>query len=119
MMGIDLHDKKFLVMGVANKRSLGWAIADRLHAAGAQLAFSYQAERLQDELEKLTAEQPDRLLFQCDVSREEELARMFAEIREPITITDDLPGHQLLTPPHIENTNVRPKSRSVPLHLSE
>ncbi len=69
-------------MGVANKRSLGWAIADKLHAAGAQLAYSYQAERLQDELEKLTAEQPDRLLFQCDVSQEEELSQLFSEIRQ-------------------------------------
>ena len=82
MMGIDLRDKKFLVMGVANKRSLGWAIADKLHAAGAELAFSYQAERLQDELEKLTAEQSNRLLFQCDVSKEEELESMFSQLRE-------------------------------------
>jgi len=82
MIGIDLEGKKFLVMGVANKRSLGWAIADKLHAAGAQLAFSYQAERLQDELEKLTADQPDRLLLQCDVSSEEELTATFGEIRE-------------------------------------
>jgi enoyl-[acyl-carrier protein] reductase I len=82
MIGIDLEGKRFLVMGVANKRSLGWAIADKLHAAGAQLAFSYQAERLQDELEKLTVDQPNRLLLQCDVSSEEELTATFAEIRE-------------------------------------
>ena len=82
MIGIDLQGKKYLVMGVANKRSLGWAIADRLHSAGAQLAFSYQAERLRDELDKLTEKHSDRLLFQCDVSREEELAAMFGEIRE-------------------------------------
>jgi len=81
MIGIDLEGKRFLVMGVANKRSLGWAIADKLHAAGAQLAFSYQAERLQDELEKLTVDQPNRLLLQCDVSSEEELTATFAEIR--------------------------------------
>jgi len=81
MIGIDLKDKKILVMGVANKRSLGWAIADKLHAAGAQLAYSYQAERLKDELEKLTSDQPNRLLFQCDVSSEQELAAMFGEIR--------------------------------------
>lgn len=81
MIGIDLEGKRFLVMGVANKRSLGWAIADKLHAAGAQLAFSYQAERLQDELEKLTVGQPNRLLLQCDVSSEEELTATFAEIR--------------------------------------
>ena len=82
MMGIDLQGKKYLVMGVANKRSLGWAIADRLHTAGAQLAYSYQAERLKDELDKLTVDQSDRLLFQCDVTREEELSTMFREIRE-------------------------------------
>ena len=82
MIGIDLQDKKFLVMGVANKRSLGWAIADQLREAGAQLAFSYQAERLHDELEKLTTDIPDRILFQCDVGREEELAGMFRGIRE-------------------------------------
>jgi enoyl-[acyl-carrier protein] reductase I len=82
MIGIDLKDKKILVMGVANKRSLGWAIAEKLHAAGAQLAYSYQAERLKDELEKLTSDQPNCLLFQCDVSSEEELAAMFGEVRE-------------------------------------
>jgi enoyl-[acyl-carrier protein] reductase I len=82
MTGIDLGGKKYLVMGVANKRSLGWAIADRLQAAGAELAYSYQAERLKDELEKLTEGQAGSLLFQCDVSREEELAAMFGELRE-------------------------------------
>src|SRR5215207_6103772 len=42
MIPIDLQGKRGLVMGVANSRSLGWAIADRLHSAGAELAFSYQ-----------------------------------------------------------------------------
>ena len=82
MIGIDLQGKKFLVMGVANRRSLGWAIADQLAAAGAQLAFSYQAERLEAELEKLSAGLDGRLLFQCDVSREEELSQMFGQIAE-------------------------------------
>ena len=54
MIEIDLQGKRGLVMGVANARSLGWAIAERLHAAGAELAFSYQGERLKEELEKLT-----------------------------------------------------------------
>jgi enoyl-[acyl-carrier protein] reductase I len=82
MLGIDLQGKKFLVMGVANRRSLGWAIADQLAEAGAQLAFSYQAERLQAELEKLTDPLAGRLLFQCDVSQEAELSRMFNQIAE-------------------------------------
>ena len=80
MIGIDLEGKKYLVMGVANKRSLGWAIAEQLHRAGATLAFSYQAERLQAELEKLTSDMSDRLLYQCDVGHESELESMFAEL---------------------------------------
>lgn len=82
MIGIDLQGKKYLVMGVANRRSLGWAIADQLAEAGAQLAFSYQAERLQAGLEKLTGGMSDRLLFQCDVSQEAELGQMFDEIAD-------------------------------------
>ena len=81
MIDIDLSGKKFLVMGVANKRSLGWAIAEQLHAAGAQLAFSYQAERLKDELGKLTAEMNDTLLYQCDVVQEDELEAMFSDLK--------------------------------------
>ena len=64
MIGIDLQGKKYLVMGVANRRSLGWAIAEQLAAAGAQMAFSYQAERLQAELQKLTQNLEEPLLFQ-------------------------------------------------------
>ena len=82
MIDIDLSGSKFLVMGVANKRSLGWAIAEQLHAAGADLAFSYQAERLKRELEKLTADMDGTLLYQCDVVEEQELEAMFSSLRD-------------------------------------
>jgi enoyl-[acyl-carrier protein] reductase I len=82
MVGIDLAGKRALVMGVANSRSLGWAIAEKLRDAGAELAFSYQGERLKGELEKLTAGMPGTLLFQCDVTREDELAALFAALGE-------------------------------------
>jgi enoyl-[acyl-carrier protein] reductase I len=82
MIPIDLQGKKGLVMGVANARSIGWAIAERLHAAGAELAFSYQGERLQDELAKLTGGWPGCRLFQCDVTNEAELAATFAGLRD-------------------------------------
>jgi len=81
MIEIDLSGKRALVMGVANSRSLGWAIAERLRAAGAELAFSYQGERLKAELEKLTADVPGTLLFQCDVTREDELAALFGGLQ--------------------------------------
>ena len=82
MIKIDFSGKRYIVMGVANKRSLGWAIAEQLRDAGAELAFTYQAERLRGELEKLTADMPGTLLFQCDVTDEEELEAVFESLKE-------------------------------------
>ena len=79
---IDLSGKKALVMGVTNKRSLGWAIAAQLQEAGADLAFSYQGERLRGEVEKLTAERPETPRFECDVTKEEDLEALFAGLSE-------------------------------------
>ncbi|HEX3127945.1 MAG TPA: enoyl-ACP reductase [Thermoanaerobaculia bacterium] len=81
MIEIDLKGKRGLVMGVANAHSLGWAIAERLHAAGAELAFSYQGERLKESLEKLTRDMPGTRLSQCDVTREEELEATFGDLK--------------------------------------
>jgi enoyl-[acyl-carrier protein] reductase I len=81
MIELDLSGKRGLVLGVANSRSLGWAIAERLAAAGAELAFGYQGERLQADLEKLTAELPGRRLYQCDVTREEDLTALFEDLK--------------------------------------
>lgn len=81
-MQIDLSGKKALVMGVANRRSLGWAIAQKLAEAGAEIAFTYQGERLRGELEKLTAELPNTRLYQCDVTVEAELAAVFTDLGE-------------------------------------
>lgn len=82
MYGIDLSGKQGLVLGVANGRSIGWAIADLLRQAGARMAFSYQGERLRDTLEKLTAECRDPLLVQCDVTKDEELDALFEQVGE-------------------------------------
>lgn len=82
MIPIDLSGKKALVMGVANSRSLAWAIAERLRDAGAELAFTYQGERLQGELEKLTADLPGRRLYSCDVTVEEEIQAVFRDLQE-------------------------------------
>lgn len=82
MIAIDLKGKRGLVMGVSNARSLGWAIAEKLGEAGAELAFSYQGERLKADLEKLTHGMPGARLFQCDVTNEEELKGTFAALKE-------------------------------------
>jgi enoyl-[acyl-carrier protein] reductase I len=82
MIQIDMHGKRGLVMGVSNGRSLGWAIAERLHEAGAQLAYSYQGERLREDLEKLTKGHEGTRLAPCDVTKEEELKALFAGLKE-------------------------------------
>ena len=82
MIPIDLSGKRGLVRGVANSRSLGWAIAERLHQAGAQLAFSYQGERLRGELEKLTAGMDGARLYECDVTDAGQMEAMFSDLGE-------------------------------------
>jgi enoyl-[acyl-carrier protein] reductase I len=82
MIPIDLSGKRALVMGVSNSRSLGWAIAERLRDAGAELAFSYQGERLKEDLEKLTRNMPGTRLAQCDVTNETELHALFTGLKE-------------------------------------
>ncbi len=81
-MNIGLDGKKILVMGVTNKFSLGWAIAEVARTHGAELAFSYQADRQPAALEKLTADMDGALLYQCDVTNEDELKRMMADLGE-------------------------------------
>ena len=80
MYGIDLTGKKGLVFGVTNQRSLGWAIAEKLHLAGARIAFSYQGERLRDTMEELTADLRKPLLMQCDVTNDDKLDAVFATV---------------------------------------
>jgi enoyl-[acyl-carrier protein] reductase I len=78
-----LTDKKGIIFGVANKRSIAWATAQALHAAGAQLAFTYQGERLKENVESLTSEaMPNSLLLPCDVTKQEEVDQTFARVAE-------------------------------------
>jgi len=81
MYSVDLRGKTGLVMGVANQRSLAWAIAQPLAQAGARLAFSYQSDRIRPTLEKLTAELDRPLLVECDVGKDDDLDRLFAQVQ--------------------------------------
>ncbi len=77
-----LAGKVGVVFGVANKRSIAWAIAQAWAAAGAKLIFNYQGERLKENVQELTATfGPDVSLQPCDVSRDEEIASFFAGVR--------------------------------------
>ncbi len=78
---ISLEGRAAVVFGVANKRSIAWAIAQRLQAAGARLAITYQNERLAEEARELVAALPGAEAFQCDVSVDAEIDRLFAELK--------------------------------------
>ena len=73
MYGIDLSGRHALVMGVANHRSLSWAIADALHQAGATLCLTYASERFRGMVEEVVAGRPGVLLLECDVTKDEQI----------------------------------------------
>ncbi|MGD0732043.1 MAG: enoyl-ACP reductase [Terracidiphilus sp.] len=79
---IDLAGKTAVVFGLANKRSIAWGIAQKLHAAGATLAICYQNERMKMEAQGLIDELPGAHGFQCDVSSDEQIAALFAALKE-------------------------------------
>ncbi|HUN86827.1 MAG TPA: enoyl-ACP reductase [Terracidiphilus sp.] len=78
---IDLAGKTAVVFGLANKRSIAWGIAQKLHAAGATLAICYQNERMKLEAEELIHELPGASGFQCDVSVDSEIDSLFAALK--------------------------------------
>ncbi len=77
-----LEGKRALVAGVANKRSIAWAIAQALHGAGAELAFTYQGERLEGSVRKLAAEVGSDDVIECDVSDDASIDRAFAAVAD-------------------------------------
>lgn len=78
---INLQGRVAIVFGIANKRSIAWAIAQKLQAAGAELAITYQNERLAEEARDLIASLPNTEAFQCDVSNDTEITSLFEQIK--------------------------------------
>ena len=77
----SLAGKQGLVFGVANKRSIAWAIAQAWRRAGARLAFSYQGERLKENVQELAATfGEETLILPCDVTKDEEIAALFETV---------------------------------------
>ena len=75
-----LENKKILIAGLANKHSIAAGIAKSMHAQGAELAFTYQNERLKKNVEKIAAEVGSDLLIECDVGSDESIDQMFKEL---------------------------------------
>jgi len=94
-----LSGKTALVFGVANKRSIAWAIAQAWAEAGAKLIFSYQGERLKDNVEQLTGTfGPDVPMAPCDVTSDDEI-RSFVEFVKTKTDRVDLLLHSIAFAP--------------------
>ena len=74
--------KTAVIFGLANKRSIAWAIAQKLQQAGWRLAITYQNERLALEAKDLIAELPGADGFMCDVTRDDQLAHLFSDLKE-------------------------------------
>ena len=81
-MSFNLEGRTAVVFGVANKRSIAWSIAQGLHNAGAKLAITYQNERLEQEAKDLILSLPGAEAFMCDVSRDEDIDRLFATLKD-------------------------------------
>ena len=78
-----LDGKLGIVFGVANKRSIAWAIAQAWSKAGARLAFTYQGERLKENVEELAGTfGPDTLILPCDVSSDDQIAEVFKTVSD-------------------------------------
>ncbi|GIN11492.1 enoyl-[acyl-carrier-protein] reductase [NADH] FabI [Shouchella clausii] len=83
MKAIDLSNRTYVVMGVANKRSIAWAIAQALAGAGANLVFTYAGERLEKNVRSLAETlEGEHLVLPCDITNDEEIDKTFNEIKE-------------------------------------
>ncbi|GGE51351.1 enoyl-[acyl-carrier-protein] reductase [NADH] FabI [Pullulanibacillus camelliae] len=88
-MNLSLENKHFVVMGVANKRSIAWGIAEALHSAGARIIFTYGKERSKKNIDKLLEGLDDasrHLVLQCDVTDDAAIDETFATIKEKLGV---------------------------------
>lgn len=82
-MTLSLHGKTFVVMGVANKRSIAWGIARSLHESGAELIFTYAGERMEKSVRELAGSlNASYAVLPCDVTSDEDIKRCFLSIKE-------------------------------------
>jgi enoyl-[acyl-carrier protein] reductase I len=87
--------KRGLVLGVANKRSIAWAIARRLADGGAELAFTFQGERIESSVRELAESVSSPLVTSCDVRADDDVARVFSEVGETFGGQLDLLVHSV------------------------
>ena len=85
-----LQGKKGLIIGVANKHSIAWAIAQSVSNQGAQLLFNYQNERLRENVEELVATMPGAKAFPCDVGNDGAIGTLMEHVQKEFVRLDFL-----------------------------
>ncbi|MDZ7804282.1 enoyl-ACP reductase [Thiohalophilus sp.] len=75
-----LQGKRALIVGLASNRSIAWGIAQAMHREGAELAFTYQNDKLEDRVAKMAAELDSEITISCDVSSDEEISKVFDQL---------------------------------------
>ncbi|MBH0228810.1 enoyl-ACP reductase FabI [Halobacillus yeomjeoni] len=92
-MNFSLEGRTYVIMGVANKRSIAWGIARSMHAAGARLIFTYASERFEKSVRDLadTLEGGhESLFYECDVTEDEAIIQTFEKIQEDVGVIHGL-----------------------------
>ena len=77
-----LKGKRALIVGVASKRSIAWGIAEAMHREGAELAFTYQTEKLKSRVEQIAEVCNSNIIIPCDVAYDEQIDDTFTQLRE-------------------------------------
>jgi len=90
MLSIDMTGRNALVTGVANKRSLAWAIARLLHEAGARICLTYQGERIRDRVMALAEGLDNPLVMEMDVTDEQQVAGVFEDLATEVGHLDTM-----------------------------
>ncbi len=85
-----LEGKNIVVMGVANERSIAWAIAQSLASQGARLVFTYENERVEERVKKLADTLPGSLTLQCNVASDDDIASLAARLKDEIGVLHGL-----------------------------
>jgi enoyl-[acyl-carrier protein] reductase I len=75
-----LAGKRALIVGVAGDRSIAWGIAKAMHREGAELAYTYQNDKLKERVQKLAAQTKSDILIPCDVSSDEQIDAVFSHL---------------------------------------
>ncbi|MCF6409175.1 enoyl-ACP reductase FabI [Pseudalkalibacillus salsuginis] len=91
-MNLSLENRTYVVMGVANKRSIAWGIARSLSNAGARLVFTYAGERFEKGVRDLaeSLDRKDSLVIPCDVTDDEQIKGAFTRIKEEVGVIHGL-----------------------------